>query len=398
MPAKFPSVKTGLDILVAEKMSRLKGLNVGLLGHPASVDSNCVHLLEHCLANKIKVKRLFGPEHGFLGNAQDMESVDETVDKKTGLNVVSLYQTSKDSLSITPNHLKDLDILVCDLQDIGSRYYTFAYTIAFALRAAAKSKIRCMILDRPNPINGISIEGNEVLTPYKSFVGEYPICNRHGLTMGELAHYFVKFDQLDIIPEVVWMKNWNRKMFFNDTKLPWVLPSPNMPTETTALVYPGACLFEGTNLSEGRGTTKPFELIGAPFIHDPEEFVQSIIQEELPGVKLRPCWFTPKFQKHANQLCGGLQIHIINKKTFLPLKTSIAILKAAMRLKEFSWRTEAYEFVSDRLAIDLLFGDDKPRKMLEANATTDQIIESFRQAKKLFSLTRKSLLHPDYTF
>jgi uncharacterized protein YbbC (DUF1343 family) len=384
VPSPSQMVKTGLDVLIDEKFARLKNLRVGLLGHPASVDASVVHLLTRCLEHKVNVVRLFGPEHGFLGNAQDMEAVGEQIDAKTKLPVVSLYGTTRESLHIKPAQLKDLDVLVCDLQDVGSRYYTFAYTIAFAMQACAEVGITCMVLDRPNPIGGELIEGNDVLPAFKSFVGEYPLANRHGLTLGELALLFKELDHSKCKLEVVWMQNWRRSMLFADTGLPWVLPSPNMPTENTALVYPGACLFEGTNLSEGRGTTRPFELVGAPYIDDPERLVDLAMSCNLPGVTLRPCWFTPNFQKHAKSLCGGLQMHITDTQTFLPLKTSVAILWAARQFKGFAWRTEPYEFVSDRLAIDLLFGDDEPRRQLDAGEDVDKVMDAMRPGQTRF--------------
>ncbi|MES2504643.1 MAG: DUF1343 domain-containing protein [Myxococcota bacterium] len=371
----MPNTLTGLDILVNEKFARLKGLRIGLLAHPASIDSKLVHILHRCLEHKIEVKRLFGAEHGFWGNAQDMESVSDSVDAKTGIPVTSLYGQTRDSLLLNPDYLKDVDVLVCDLQDIGSRYYTFAYTIAFALKACEQAGIKCMVLDRPNPLGGIQKEGNLVRPEFVSFVGEYPLQNRHGLTLGELARFFKTHDQLSCELEVVEMQNWSREMYFEDTGLPWVLPSPNMPTPDTALVYPGGCLFEGTNLSEGRGTTRPFELVGGAYIKDPEHFAELAMSCDLPGAFLRPCWFTPIFHKHAHQLCGGLQIHVTNKHQFNAFKTGVAIIWAARQFEGFAWRTESYEFVSDRLAIDLLFGCDKPRIAMDREASFEEVYQ-----------------------
>lgn len=368
--AVMPKVLTGLDVLVQEGFKRFKGLQIGLLAHPASVDSHLVHILTRCLEYGVQVKHLFGPEHGFWGNAQDMESVEDSIDPKTGIPVTSLYRQTRESLLLNPDSLKGIDALLCDLQDIGSRYYTFAYTIAFALKACSKAGIKCMIIDRPNPL-GSKKEGNVVQPGFFSFVGEYPLQNRHGMTMGELARFFKTYDQLDCDLEVIDMQHANREHFFDQTGLPWVLPSPNIPTPDTALVYPGACLFEGTNLSEGRGTTRPFELVGAAYIQDPDRFARLAASCELPGVVLRPCWFTPMFHKHAHQLCGGLQIHVTNRNQFLSLKTGIAILWAARQFEGFAWRTEPYEFVSDSLAIDLLFGTDKIRQALDRGGSFD---------------------------
>jgi uncharacterized protein YbbC (DUF1343 family) len=393
-------VRSGLDVLVDERFARLRGKRVALLGHPASVDRHLVHLLDRCLAHDVKLVRLFGPEHGLLGDAQDMAHVDGHRDRRTGVEVVSLYGPTRESLFLKREHLADVDVLVCDLQDVGSRYYTFAYTIAFALRAAAGTATKVLVLDRPNPIDGVHVEGNVVDPRFGSFVGEYPLANRHGLTLGELCRFFVAADILDVDLDVVWMEGWRRAMRFGDTGLPWVLPSPNMPTPETALVYPGGCLFEGTNLSEGRGTTRPFELTGAPYIHDAHAFVERTIRlagaRGLPGVALRPCWFRPTFQKHAGQLCGGAQLHVTDAVAFDSLHTSTSMLAAAMTFAGFDWRRTTYEYVSDRLAIDLLFGDDMTRSNLEAgqDATTATAHHAGQCVR--FVEERAPFLHPGY--
>lgn len=392
------SVHSGLDVLVNEGMARLMGKRVALLGHPASVDSRYVHLLDACREHGVTLTKLFGPEHGLLGDAQDMAHVDGHKDKRTNLEVVSLYGPTRDSLFLKPAMLDDVDVLLCDLQDIGSRYYTFAYTIAFAMRACAARGVRCVVLDRPNPLNGVHIEGNLVVPRFASFVGEYPLANRHGLTLGELCALFAQHDgltgKLDL--DVVWAAGWRRAMWHDETGLPWVYPSPNMPTPDTALVYAGACLFEGTNLSEGRGTTRPFELIGAPYIDDPHRLVALASAQDLPGVALRPCFFRPTFQKHAGQLCGGLQMHIIDRDRFDSLKTSVAILIAARSFAGFDWRRTTYEYVSDRLAIDLLFGTDEQRKLIEGGAYADDVMQSLQPARAQFAVERSAYLHAGY--
>lgn len=369
-------VESGLDVLVKEKMECLRGKRVALLGNPISVDKDLVHVVDRCLSFDINLVRLFGPEHGLYGDAQDMDHVKGHIDRRTNLECISLYGQNRESLFLNPDDLSGVDILVCDLQDVGSRYYTFSYTIAFAMMACAKMGVKCMVLDRPNPIGGHRIEGNRVKPGFQSFVGEYPLHNRHGYTLGELCSFFQeqhRSQNLECDLDVVWMNGWKRNMRFSDTGLPWVMPSPNMPTEDTALVYPGLCLLEGTNLSEGRGTTRPFELIGAPYIEDPERFAAAVSETAGPGVQFRPCYFRPTFQKHGGQLCGGLQIHVTDPVQFQPLRTGVAIIQAAYTLPGFDWRREVYEFVSDRLAIDLLFGDDSPRKALEKGATVDDV-------------------------
>lgn len=396
MRSKNERVKTGLDVLEAEQFARLKNARVALLGHPASVNARLEHLYDLCTKNNIQIVRLFGPEHGFFGSAQDMESVADGLSPKGAVPIISLYGENKKSLMLDPAFLEGVDILVCDLQDIGSRYYTFAYTIAFALASCAAAGIKCMVLDRPNPINGIRVEGNLVKPHMKSFVGEYPLPIQHGLTVGELSRFFVNHDHLKVDLEIIWMQNWQRNSYFDETSLPWVLPSPNMPHLETALLYPGLCLIEGTNLSEGRGTTRPFELIGAPYIDNPHAFAKLASQYDLMGVTLRPCWFKPMFQKHASQMCGGVQIHIQDREKLEPLKLATALIVAARHFDGFDWRREPYEFVSDRLAIDLLYGDEKPRQMLESGQTPDEVIQYLNHDLSSFQTTRDAVLCPTY--
>lgn len=297
---------------------------------------------------------------------------------------------------LDPSLLKDVDVLICDLQDIGARYYTFCYTIAFALHACAQAKVKCLVLDRPNPIGGERVSGNLVKSKFSSFVGEYPLPTQHGLTMGELAYFFRDHDNIDVDLEVFWMQGWKRDLYFDQTGLPWVLPSPNMPNLDAALLYPGLCLIEGTNLSEGRGTTRPFELIGAPYIDDPDRFAKMASERGANGVFLRPCWFKPMFQKHTNQMCGGVQIHITDRKELNSIQVAVSLLRAAREFKGFDWRRERYEFVSDRLAIDLLFGDDQPRFLIENGHSTNQIMAYLDEELPVFLKTREKLLHPGY--
>lgn len=391
------AVRIGLDVLVAEKMKRLSGQRVALLGNPAAVDARYVHMLDRCREHGVNLVKLFGPEHGLLGDAQDMDHVEGHKDPRTGLEVVSLYGPTRESLFLRPAQLEGVDVLLCDLQDVGSRYYTFCYTIAFAMRACKAAGVKCVVLDRPNPIGADLVEGNLVKPEYASFVGEYPLPNRHGYTMGELAFLFQELDEsarCDL--EVVWMEGYQRTMLHDDSGAPWVMPSPNMPTPETALVYPGGCLYEGTNLSEGRGTTRPFELVGAPYIDDAYAFVERAEAAGLEGVALRPCWFRPLARKHAGELCGGLQIHVTDRKAFRPLRASVAVLEAARAFKGFEWRREEYEYVSDRLAIDLLFGDDRPRLVLDKGGTTDDVMALLEEDQAAVAAQRERALHPGY--
>jgi uncharacterized protein YbbC (DUF1343 family) len=393
-------VQTGLDRLVEEGCARLKGKRVALLGHPASVDRSLVHLLDRCMEHDVRLVRLFGPEHGLLGDAQDMAHVDGHRDRRSGVEVVSLYGPTRESLFLKREALSDVDVLVCDLQDVGARYYTFAYTIAFALRAAAGTSTQVLVLDRPNPIDGVHVEGNVVDSRFSSFVGEYPLANRHGLTLGELCQFFVAHDSLDVDLEVMWMDGWQRRMRFDDTGLPWVLPSPNMPTPMTALVYPGGCLVEGTTMSEGRGTTRPFELLGMPGIVDAHAFVERTRalagDKGLPGVTLRPCFFRPTFQKHAGMLCGGAQVHVVDEARYDSLHVTTAMLAAARTFDGFDWRRTTYEYVSDRLAIDLLFGDERTRQLLEAGRDATTATAHHAPQRAAFLERRQRFLHPGY--
>lgn len=364
----MPNVLTGLDRLLAEPelLQQLRGKNVALLVNPTSVSASLVHAIDALLARDVRIVRLFGPEHGVRGEAQDMETVDEDRDPITGIATVSLYGHTFESLAPTQQDLVGIDVLVADIQDIGARYYTYVYTIGLTMEACGRAGVPVWVLDRPNPINGLAVEGNTVLAGYRSFVGMQPIAVRHGMTAGELAEYFNRFGGWSCDLKVVEMKGWKRSMWYEDTGLPWVMPSPNMPTNDTATVYCGQCLLEGTNVSEGRGTTRPFEIFGAPWI-DARDLKTGLHKFRLPGVAFREVSFRPKFQKHANVTCAGLQIHVTDRLAYDNLATSFAILVELYRLypQDFMWRDEAYEFVKDRLAIDLLLGDPVLRKGIE---------------------------------
>ncbi len=329
-------VKTGLDILAAEQFKRLRGLRVGLVAHPASVDASLRHAADLLgTAPGVTLAAVFGPEHGWLGQAQDLEPVAESSGQaetitRPGPRVISLYGATVDSLRPTAAQLAGLDVLVIDLQDIGSRYYTFQATMLYCLEAAQAIGLRVLVLDRPNPIGGLQVEGPALQAGFASFVGPHNLATRHGLTMGELARFYQTARGLDKAGiDIIACAGWHRAMYFEETGLPWVLPSPNMPTVDTAVVYPGQCLLEGTNLSEGRGTTRPFELCGAPWL-DATRLAGRLNAECLPGVIFRPTQFKPTFQKHAGQGCGGVQLHVTERQSFQPLRTSLLLL-AVMR-------------------------------------------------------------------
>ncbi len=396
---KSPRVKTGLDVLVEEGFKRLQGLKVGFLGHPASVDRELRHAVYLMHEAGVKLAALFGPEHGVTGDAQDMEVVEESngaqFDRLTGARLYSLYGATEASLRPTQEMLEGLDVLVVDMQDVGARYYTFAASMGYVMEAAAARGLRVMVLDRPNPLGGRAqdVEGPSLDAGFLSFVGAYPMPIRHGLTMAEYARWVGHLRGLDLNLEFVLMTGWQRGMDFDATGLPWVMPSPNMPTLDTAFVYPGQCLLEGTNLSEGRGTTRPFELCGAPWL-DGVAWAQYARDMMGSGVVLRPTYFKPMFQKWGGARCGGVQMHVTDRRTFRPVQAAVALIRSAMKLEpaNFAWRTEAYEYVSDRLAIDLLFGSEKPRRMLEEGATVEDVTRSFADAEQDFRETRSPLL------
>ncbi len=389
-----PRVQTGLDRLLdaPKRLEALRGARVGLLANPTSVTHELEHAIDALAARGVKLERLFGPEHGVRAEAQDMESVHESVDPISGIPTVSLYGSTYDSLQPTPEHLDGLDIVLADIQDIGARYYTYAYTVGLMMQACGEAGVEVWVLDRPNPINGNAVEGNVVRDELRSFVGMQPLANRHGMTLGELAHFFNDFAGWTCDFDVVEMRGWQREMWYDETGLPWVMPSPNMPTLDTATVYPGQCLLEGTNASEARGTTRPFELFGAPWVDAPS-LAEALDGFDLPGVRFRLASFRPMFQKHANTTCAGLQIHVTNREVFESVATSYAILGAMGELfGDFAWRTEAYEFVDDELAIDLLLGDRSLREALESGDDPVELARTHDPALTEFGQRRRECL------
>lgn len=382
-------VRTGLDRIAqgdADATRLVRGRDVGLLAHAASVDSRfhpARHVLEHAGA---RVRALFGPEHGFAGAAQDMVGVQS--DDADDVAVYSLYGDDVADLSPRPDWLEGLDVLVIDLQDVGSRYYTYVWTAALALKAAAARGIEVVALDRPNPLGGTRVEGAPQQPSHLSFVGLYPISVRHGLTLGEILHWIGQQEHLD--PEalqVVCMDGWRRSMQWSETKLPWVMPSPNMPTLDTAMVYPGGCLVEGTRLSEGRGTTRPFELWGGPGLD-----ASPLLRLELHGVALRPVEFVPTFQKHAGRVCRGVQVHITDSWVFRPYESYLRMLAAVLPQVAESerWRTEPYEFVSDRPAIDLLTGSTGFRLAVDGGGSLDDLLSEQSRGAAQFDRDRRA--------
>ncbi|MGE5184307.1 MAG: exo-beta-N-acetylmuramidase NamZ domain-containing protein [Acidobacteriota bacterium] len=366
------TVQTGLARLATESWPALAGKRLGLICNPTAVDAELHHAID--LLGNYELVALFGPEHGVRGDAQDMIGVDAARDAASGLPVHSLYGDTEASLAPTAAMLDELDVLVYDVQDVGSRYYTFVWTMVLAMRACAKAGKPFVVLDRPNPITGLHVEGSLIQPGYESFVGLVSAANRHGMTAGEIARWRHGVENLDVELAVIAMTGWSRDAWFEHTGLPWVMPSPNMPTVDTALVYPGMCLVEGTELSEGRGTTRPFELSGAPWL-DGARLAKDMTEMGLPGCRLRPVVFTPTFHKHAGKPCGGVQIHVTDHNAFRPYRTGVAFLKACrdQAPDHFQWRAKAYEFVDQIAAIDLLAGGPQLREGIDAGASLDDL-------------------------
>ena len=388
---------SGIDHLLSQPEKYLQGKTVGLIVNHTSLAGDGKHSITHFLSHSaFTLQALFAPEHGLNGTAQDMVPIDNEVDLLSGLDIKSLYGKNKDSLVPDPALLHDIDNLVFDIQDIGSRYYTFIYTMANCMIICKQAGTRMVVCDRPNPINGTSVEGNLVGEAWRSFVGQYPLPNRHGMTVGELARLFNEHFGIHCDLTVVPMSGWSREMWYDQTGMIWTPPSPNMPTLATATVYPGMCLIEGTLLSEGRGTTLPFEQIGAPFI-DPHKLVARLETDShlLPGVFFRPQYFKPMFQKHAGEVCAGLQLHITDRDQFKPLLTTLALLRAIAKIypDQLQWRTEPYEFVSDRLAIDLLYGNPNLRATLfEPDFSLEGLENSWQEELESFFPVRQDFL------
>lgn len=368
-------VKTGLDIVEDSWPKGLEGSRVGALVHPASVNSAMEHAVD-CLGRtrRFELTALFGPQHGIRGETQDnMVEWEGFCDKRTGLPVYSLYGGARRPV---PSMLDDIDALVIDMQDVGSRYYTFIWTMELCMQACSEADKSMVVLDRPNPIGGAVTEGPVLDEAFASFVGLRPLPVRHGMTIGEIGMYLADRFYPGLDYHVVPMEGWRRGMWFDETGLPWVLPSPNMPTNETATVYPGMCLLEGTGLSEGRGTTRPFEIFGAPFI-EPEDLVERLESFRLDGVIFRPLYFQPTFQKHAGRVCGGAQLHITDRKGFRPFKTGVAVLKAAHDLypERFGWKDPPYEYEREKMPIDILAGTDIIRDDIEGGRGLEEMEE-----------------------
>jgi uncharacterized protein YbbC (DUF1343 family) len=373
------AVRTGLEILLREGFPPLAGRRIGLITNHTAVDRqlhSAIDLLH--ASDRVELVALFGPEHGVRGDAQAGVEVGAATDARTGLPVHSLYG---DTQRPTPEMLEGLDALVFDIQDVGVRYATYISTMAYAQAAASTAGLPFVVLDRPNPLTGNRVEGNLLDLAFTSFVGIHPIPIAHGMTPGELARLFAAENGWEE-PLVVPMDGWQRKQWFDDTGLPWIQPSPNLPTLDSVTLYPGTCLIEGTNLSEGRGTTRPFEYAGAPWL-DPFCLATELEQRGIPGCAFRPAWFMPTFSKHVGLVCGGVQIHITDRDALRPAHLGIHLLAAVRALNpdEFAWR----ERREGGFFIDLLLGSDRPRQLLDNGANANEVVASWQKERSLFA-------------
>jgi uncharacterized protein YbbC (DUF1343 family) len=382
-------------VLVEERFRALRGAAVGLVCNPTAVDRRLRHAADLLHAARgVRLAALFGPEHGVRGDAQYMVAVGEERDRRTGLPAYSLYGATRESLRPRPEQLRDLDLLVFDIQDVGTRYYTYQATMMLCMEAAAEAGVGFVVLDRPNPIGGLAVEGPALAPGFESFCGLHDLAVRHGMTVGELARLFVAERKLTLDLTVIPCRNWRRGQLFRETGLPWVFPSPNMPTPETALVYPGMCLLEGTNLSEGRGTTRPFEVFGAPWL-DADRLVEALQAERLPGTSFRPVRFVPAWDKHAGARCHGAELYVTDSVRFRPFRTGLACVQAARALDpaRFAWRTEPYEFVSGIPAFDLLAGSAREREAIESGTALSQMVGAWAGEERAFLRRRAHFVH-----
>ena len=373
-------VKCGIDVLKGNA-DKIKGMKIGLVANHTAADINLKSTID--ILNEMgELKCLFSPEHGVRGNFEAGMRTPDYVDEKTGVKVYSLYGETKKP---TPVMLKDIDVLIFDIQDVGVRYYTYLYTMAYAMQAASESGKRFVVLDRPNPIGGVQVEGNILDAEFSSFVGMYPIPVRYGLTVGELAMFINQEFGIDCDIDIIAMDNWKREMYYDETGLLWISPSPNIPSFDTAILYSGTCLFEGTNISEGRGTTRPFEIIGAPWI-DSYKLSDEMNKKRLSGVVFRPVHFIPYYSKHKNNVCKGVQIHITDKKSVNAIEVGIRLLYEIIKVSggNFEWPPPSGN--SKYYFIDHLAGTDELRLMKYGE---DELLEKWGEQSREFEVKKQ---------
>lgn len=377
-------VRTGLDILL-EDIDRYRNRSIGMIVNQTSVTTNDIRYSWEALRRKgLNIKRIFSPEHGLFATEQDQIAVENQASVECEL--VSLYGSSAKTLVPDTALLDDLDLVVFDIQDIGTRYYTYVNTLALFMEAVSGKDIEILVLDRPNPLGGAIVEGPMLEDAFRSFVGLFPVPVRHGMTAGELAHLYADLKQLDLQVTTLAMKGWRRSMLFSETGLPWIPPSPNMPTCATAEVYPGMCLFEGLNISEGRGTTTPFQLSGAPFIR-PEELAERCRQYQLEGVAFRPTWFRPTFHKFRAEVVGAIWLQVTDHERFRSFATAVAMVSAIRELygNRLRFLNGVYEFNDSIPAFDLLAGSSRIRTSILGNCDPEELIASWRRDETAFS-------------
>jgi uncharacterized protein YbbC (DUF1343 family) len=386
---KGKAVRTGVQELIASDYAVLRGQKVGIVTNPTGVLPDLTHEVDVMAASgDVDLVAVFGPEHGFRGTAQAGGSEGSYVDERTGLTVWDTYLKSGEALADIVRR-SGVDTMVFDIQDAGARFYTYIWTMYDCMVAAAVTGKRFVVLDRPNPTTGRVARGPVLDRAFATFVGRREICQQHAMTVGEMALLFAAEylpDETDqpLQVDVVKMRGWDRSQAYADTGLPWILPSPNMPTPDTALVYPGTCMFEGTNLSEGRGTTRPFELVGAPYVD--ERWAEALREQTTPGVMVREAYFTPTFSKHVNTACAGVQLHVTDPSTFDALRTGTAMIVAAKTIygSAFAWRSDNW--------IDKLTGSTRFRTMVDAGASTDEVVAGWRDELAAFDRVRRQYL------
>ena len=383
-------VVLGSERLLAS--TALHGARVGLVSNPASVDRQLRHIADHLAVHPdARLAALFGPQHGFRSDVQD--NMIETRHAHDEVRRVPVYSLYSDVREPTAEMLRDLDLLVIDLQDVGVRIYTYIYTMANCLKAARRHGLKVIVCDRPNPIGGLQVEGPVLVRGFESFVGMYPIPMRHGLTIGEIARLFNDEFGIGADLEVIAMAGWRREMYWDDTGLTWIISSPNIPTFDTTTVYPGGVLFEGTNVSEGRGTTRPFELLGAPWVVA-ERFAEAMNQRDLPGVYFRPAVFEPTFHKHAGKPCAGVQPHLLDRRTYRPVEAGVALIEAfrAADPDQFRWKDPPYEYEYEKMPIDCLAGSSALREQIDAGVPAHEIAASWTAPVDAFERARAQVL------
>ena len=389
-PENDPQMTLGSERLFAS--GDLKGARVGVVCNPASVDAELRHIADRFAFHPdVTLAAIFGPQHGFRSDAQ--ENMIESGHARDDIRRVPVYSLYSETREPTADMLRGLDALVIDLQDVGTRIYTYIYTMANCLRGARAHAVKVIVCDRPNPIGGAAVEGPMLVRGFESFVGQFPIPMRHGMTIGELAKLFNDEFGIGADLTVVPMQGWRREMYGDESGLTWVLPSPNIPTVDSAVVYPGTVLFEGTNVSEGRGTTKPFELVGAPWV-TAERFADAMSRLDLPGVRFRPAVFEPTFHKHAKTSCGGCQIHVTNRTTFRAVETGVALLEVfrATDPSRFVWRDPPYEYETEKMPIDILAGSAELRQQMDRGIPAREIAESWTASVREFEKVRERYL------